>query len=310
MRLNISVSRDSNTPLHEQVAAQIVLSIGSGKPKPGDALPSLSELALRLGIHRNTIAQAYHDPILNLLVEKRHGKRLAVRPQRAQGGEPIDDLIDSFLVEARQCGCTLDQVFRKIQKRMLALPPDRVLVLSNDAGMRLLLPAELKQKFGCRVEAFAVEELISDPELMMGALVVSPPGHIPKIAGLLPPERPAIPITYSPADPHLDLIRCLDHSSLIALVSISGYFLKTARAVLAPAAGRRHSMREYLLSEDSEDDRYPRGIADLVFCDLAAQGAARRKFPGARVVVHRMISDQCMDQISSLLSSSRVSAAL
>ena len=291
------------------MAAQIVLSIGSGKLKPGDALPSLSELALRLGIHRNTIAQAYHDPILNLLIEKKHGKRLAVRPQRAQGGEPIDNLIDSFLVEARQYGCTLEQVFRKIQKRMLA-PPDRVLVLSNDAGMRLLLPTELKQKFGCRVEAFAVEELTADPELMMGALVVSPPGHIPKIAGLLPPERPAIPITYSPADPHLDLMRRLERPTLIALVSISGYFLKTARAVLASAAGRRHSMREYLLSADSEDVKDLQGIADLVFCDLAVQGAARRKFPGARVVVHRMISDQCMDQIGSLLSCSQVIAGL
>ena len=306
MGLNIRISKDSDTPLHEQLAAQIVLLIGSGKLKPGDELPSLSELALRLDIHRNTVAQAYHDPILNLLVEKKHGKRLTVRRRRAQGGEPIDNLIDSFLVEARQYGCTLEQVSRKIQQRMPAAPPDRVLVLSDDAGMRVLLPTELKQRFGCRVEAFAVEELTSDPELMIGALVVSPPGHIPKIAGLLSPERPAVPITYSSADPHLDLIRGLERPSLVALVSISEYFLKTARAVLAPAAGRRHSMREYLLSENEEDLQ---GIADLVFCDLAAHQAARRQFPRAKVVVHRMISDQCMDQIGRLLSCSQVNAA-
>ena len=305
MGLNIRISKEGNVPLHEQLAAQIVLLIGSGKLKPGDALPSSRELESWLGIHRNTVSQAYQDPILNLLVEKKHGKRLAVRHRRSQVGEPIDNLIDSFLVEARQRGYTLKELSRKLQQRMLSPPPERVLVLSDDAGMRVLLPIELKQRFGCPVEAHTVEELAADPELMIGALVVSPPGHIPKIAELLPPERPAIPITYSSADPHLDLIRCLERSSVIALVSISKYFLQTARAVLAPAAGRRHSMREYLLSENEDDLQ---GVANLVFCDLAAYRAARRQFTSARVIAHRMISDQCMDQIASLLSSSSVNA--
>ena len=114
---------------------------------------------------------------------------------------------------------------------------------SDDAGMRVLLSMELMQRLGCPVESHTVEQLASNPELVMGALVVSPPGHIPKIAGLLPPERLAVPITCSSADSHLDLIRGLDQSSLIALVSVSEYFLKTARAVLAPATGRHHSMR-------------------------------------------------------------------
>ncbi len=306
MGLNIRISKDSNVPLHEQLAAQIVLLIGSDKLKPGDALPSSRELESWLGIHRNTVVQAYQDPILNLLVEKKQGKRLSVRHQRPQGGEPIDDLVNSFLVKARQCGYTLEELSRKLQQRMLSPPPERVLVVSDDAGMRVLLPIELKQRFGCPVEACTVEELESDPELMIGALVVSPPGHIPKIAELLPPERPAIPITYSSADPHLDLIRRLERSSVIALVSISKYFLKTARAVLAPAAGRCHSMREYLLPENEEDLQ---GVADLVFCDLSAYRAARRQFTRARVVSHRMISDQCMDQIGSLLSCSSAKAA-
>ena len=305
MGLNIRISKDGNVPLHEQLAAQIVLLIGSGKLKPGDALPSSRELESWLGIHRNTVSQAYHDPILNLLVEKKHGKRLAVRRRRSQSGEPIDALIDSFLVEARQRGYTLEQVSQKIQQRMLAPPPERVIVVSDDAGMRVLLPIELNQRFGCPVEACTVAELASDPELMIGALVVSPAGHIPKIAGLLRPERPAVPITYSSADPHLDLIRGLERSSAIALVSVSEYFLKTARAVLTPAMGRRHSMREYLLSENEEDLQ---GVADLVFCDLAAYRAARRQFTSARVIAHRMISDQCMDQIGSLLSSSSLNA--
>ncbi len=251
MGLNIRISKDSSVPVYEQLSAQIVLLIGSGKLKPGDALPSVRDLELRLGIHRNTVLRAYQDLILNLLVEKRQGRRLFVRNrevERTPSGEPIDDLVNSFLAQAQQRGYTLRELYTKLRQRMRSAPPDRVLVLSDDAGMRVVLPIELKQGFGCGVEARRVDELASDPELMIGALVVTPPGHMPKIAGLLPPERPAVPITYSSADSHLHLIRGLERPSLIALVSISEYFLKTAGAVLAPATGKRHSIREHLLN--------------------------------------------------------------
>ena len=309
MGLNVHISKDSSVPVYEQLTAQIVLLIGSGKLEPGDALPSVRELETRLGIHRNTVLRAYQDLTLNLLVEKKQGRHLVVRRRdagRTQGGEPIDDLVNSFLVEAQRCGYTLKELYRKLQQRMFSAPPDRVLVLSDGSGMRLLLSMELKQRFGCPVEARPVEEPASDPELMIGALVVSPPGHIPKIAGLLPPDRPPVPITYSSAERHLHLIRGLERSSLIALVSVSRYFLKTARAVLAPAVGRRHSMREYLVSQNEED--LP-GVADLVFCDLAVYGAAKRRFRSATVIAHHMISDQCMDQIGSLLSYSSAKAS-
>jgi hypothetical protein len=90
------------------------------------------------------------------------------------------------------------------------------------------------------------------------------------------------------------------------LVSVSEYFLKTARALLAPAAGRVHSIREYLLP-GNEDDLG--GAADLVFCDVAAYPVTRRRFKKARVVVHRMISEQCLDRIGALLSPSKLKEA-
>jgi len=83
MSLNIRISKDSDVPLHEQVRAQIVLLIGSGKLKPGDVLPSIRELAMRLKIHRNTVVHAYEDLVLKLLVEKKQGSRLVVRHRKA-----------------------------------------------------------------------------------------------------------------------------------------------------------------------------------------------------------------------------------
>jgi len=54
-----------------------------------------------------------------------------------------------------------------------------------------------------------------------------------------------------------------------------------------------------MLSENEDDLG---GIADLIFCDVAAYRATRRQFKKARVVVHRMISDKCLDRVGEILS--------
>ena len=77
--MDIRISRESEVPVHEQLAAQIILSIGTGELKPGDPLPSVRALARRLKIHHNTVSQAYQDWVLQLLVVKRRGSRLVVR---------------------------------------------------------------------------------------------------------------------------------------------------------------------------------------------------------------------------------------
>ena len=84
MALEIQINREADVPIHEQVAAQIVLHIGSGALQPGDALPSVRALARRLGIHRNTVTQAYRDYVLNKLVVKRRGSQLVVRDPPCQ----------------------------------------------------------------------------------------------------------------------------------------------------------------------------------------------------------------------------------
>ena len=269
--MDIRISKGTEVPLHEQVAAQLVFLIGTGALKPGASLPSARALARRLGIHRNTINKAYSDLTLNQLAEKRAGKRLVVRasaPDTLPGPENLDELVNAAVVGARQRGYSLRQLHERLRERLVAAPPDHLLVLSDDAGMRMLLPKELKQRFKCRVDACAPSELLSNSEWTIGAVVVSPQGHLPRLRSVLPAGRPAVEIAYSPADEHLDAVRRLQTPSLIAIVSVSQYFLEMARAVLAPAVGRRHSMSCYLISGEKPDRP---GAADFVLC---AQGPA------------------------------------
>lgn len=299
--MDIRISKGTEVPVHEQLAAQLVFLIGTGALKPGASLPSARELARRLGVHRNTINRAYGDLVLNQLAEKRAGRRLVVRasaPENLPGPKDLDDLVNAAVVGARQRGYSLQQLLERLHERLVAAPPDHLLVLSDDAGMRMLLPNELGQRFNCRVEACAPEEVLSSPARTIGAVVVSPQGHIPRVRSVLPAGRPAVEIVYSPPDEHLEAVRRLQTPSLIAIVSVSQYFLAMARAVLAPVVGRRHSMSCYLMSGEKPDRP---GAADFVLCDSMTYPAIRARYRSAAVFVYRLISQACLDEISSVM---------
>ena len=79
-------------------------------------------------------------------------------------------------------GYSIQELSQRVSERLAEEPPDHVLVLSIDPGMRLLLQAEVESAVNCPVKACSPGELVADPGLALGALVVSPPGVLPTIA--------------------------------------------------------------------------------------------------------------------------------
>ena len=299
--LEIHINREADIAIHEQIAAQIVLHIGSGALLPGDALPSMRALARRLGIHRNTVTRAYGDAVLTKLVVKRRGSRFVVRdPKRskARTNNELDEFVDSAIRAARQHGYSPQQLIGHLRDHLLAEPPDHILLASNEAGMRVLMSAELSAQFDVPVHASSTVDLLANHDLMLGALLVTAPGNLPILEAMIPAERPAIPVIYSNAAEHLSRIQGLVHPSLIVVASISEYFLEMACSVLAPAAANLHSLRSVLISPT---EPVPLGSSDLVFCDTCAYSVARIFEPQAEVVRHQLISPACLDQIQSAL---------
>ena len=262
-------------------------------------------LERRLEIHRNTISLAFGDLVKKGLLVRHRGKRLVVRspeqPSDAAEAKDLDEIIDRTVRIARQHGYTIQQLRHRLRARLLAEPPDHILALSIDAGMRALFRMELTEAVGCRVETHTPDKLAENPGLAAGALVVSPPAHMPQVLSVLPRGHPVVGITYSQADAHVEMVRNLKNPSLIAVVSISQYFLKTARGVLAPAVGRKHSMREYLL-----ESKHPEtvGAADIMFCDSMIYRMMKAQTRRANAVAYQLISADCLARVSSELSES------
>ena len=113
----------------------------------------------------------------------------------------------------------------------------------------------------------------------------------------------AISITFSALDEHVKMIRQLRKPSTIAVVSISEAVLQTARGVLAPVVGQRHTIREYLLPAQSLGGLL---ATDLVLCDLIA----RRRVKARKLVQYRLVSPQCLKQLSSAINATRASGGV
>jgi DNA-binding transcriptional regulator YhcF (GntR family) len=305
--VEIRIDKKSEISVRQQLAEQIIFSIATEKLKPGQPLPSVRGLARRLKIHHNTVSQAYKDLAQRAWVVGRRGSRLIVRPpeERAQrtNGYDVDDLINATIRVARQQGCSLQELRERVRMRLLAEPPDHVLVVEEETGLRQLLQSEILAELGLNTASCSIAGLGAHPGLAIGALVVAGQYAIGEVDRLVPKSLPAIPLAFSTADEHLEVLRKLDRPSVIAVVSVSGVFLQTARSLLAPALVRRHVMSGFRFPLND-----PKAVlaADLVFADSIAHSRIKH----SRLLEYRLVAPGSLEYLRTAMKSYEIQLTL
>lgn len=99
----------SPTPLYAQISTRLRVAIAAGELCPGDALPSVRQLAAQLRINPATVVQAYRDLESEGLVATRHGAGtfvLDVTAQRREAERTSEArrLVREMLAEASRLG--------------------------------------------------------------------------------------------------------------------------------------------------------------------------------------------------------------
>lgn len=302
--MEFRIDKKSEVSVRQQLAEQIVFSIVTERLKPGEALPSVRELARRLKVHHNTVSQAYKDLARRAWLVGRRGRRVVVRergtPAAQAHGADLDDLINSTIRMARERGFTLQALSEFVKNRLMAQPPDRVLVVEQELGLRSLLQEEIRLALKRPIEGCAIADLASNPGLAIGALTVAGHYAIGDVVPLVPKSRPAIPLAFSVADEQLEVLRKLRQPSLIAVVSVSELLLKTARSLLAPEVGQRHTLREFLFPLE-----HPAALkaADLVFAD----SIVRPQIKHAKVIQYQLIQPSSLNYLVNAMKSYELS---
>ncbi len=69
----MSVSWNDNAPIYRQLKEKVVAMMLDGVLKPGDALPSVRQIAADFQLNPITVSRAYQELVDEELVEKRRG---------------------------------------------------------------------------------------------------------------------------------------------------------------------------------------------------------------------------------------------
>ncbi|HEY8122147.1 MAG TPA: PLP-dependent aminotransferase family protein [Myxococcota bacterium] len=76
-------------PVYRQIAAQIRAQVERGELEEGDRLPPIRELAVTLGVNRETVSSAYEELAAQGVVDAQVGRGTYVRGRRPRGFAPV-----------------------------------------------------------------------------------------------------------------------------------------------------------------------------------------------------------------------------
>ena len=112
----------SPTPLSDQIATRVRVAVAAGDLQPGDALPSVRQLARRLRVNPATVVQAYRELEQEGFVESRQGAGTyvrAVEAPRRKGArsKQAERLVLEMLKSAARLGLDREDLAAALKKQ-------------------------------------------------------------------------------------------------------------------------------------------------------------------------------------------------
>ncbi|MGA9771086.1 MAG: GntR family transcriptional regulator [Blastocatellia bacterium] len=295
--MRIWLSKNSEVPLREQLATQIMLGIVSGDLKPSQKLPSTRELAQRFHIHSNTVSAAYRDLAERGWVEFRKGSGIYVR-EKAQtavtGVELVlDQLISTLFQIAREKGYSLGEIQSRVKRWLETQPPDHFLVIEPDAELRSILIQEIKEATGFRVSGASFTDC-SSPDMFAGAAPVTMFAYEEKVRALLPPNASLTVLRLRSVPASLLAEERPSPDALVTVVSRWPEFLKWAHTILVAAAVDPDA----LSFRDARIPDWQKGLLSSALVITDALTAAHLP-KGCRTRVFRIVSDASIAELQN-----------
>ncbi len=157
------VSLPQGGPLYLQLKRVIEDAVASGAIRPGDALPSERDLALKAAVSRVTVRKAVQHLVRDGLLVQRHGSGTFVAPQPARVEQSLSQLT-SFTEDMARRGMEVRSVL--LDSGISHPSPEETMALGLSPGVRVARVARLRLCGGnpLAIERAAVSaDLLPDP---------------------------------------------------------------------------------------------------------------------------------------------------
>lgn len=120
--MTLRIDLKSPVPVYRQMVDGLRVLLVNGELKPGDQLPPVRRLAMDLGVHFNTVAEAYRT-LANegwLEIARRSGAKVISRkaPKRgqAEAAESFDQRLRGLAAEMMARGFSRESVVRELRR--------------------------------------------------------------------------------------------------------------------------------------------------------------------------------------------------
>ena len=113
----------SPTPIYDQIAGRVKVAVASGELRPGEALPSVRQLAARIRVNPATVVQAYRELETQGFVEMRQGagtyvKEVANDRRAKEQVEQAIRLVRGMVAEAGRLGIPTEVLVKALERTL------------------------------------------------------------------------------------------------------------------------------------------------------------------------------------------------
>jgi GntR family transcriptional regulator len=113
---------NSPVPAVRQIADNLRILLVEGQLKAGDELPSVRRVAMELGVHFNTVAEAYRQLVAEGWLDQKHGRGAIVidraAPPEAESGKFAEfrQRLRSLVAQMRSEGVPADRIANELRE--------------------------------------------------------------------------------------------------------------------------------------------------------------------------------------------------
>ena len=112
----------SGVPFYRQIVDQIRYGIASGHLLPGEQLPTVRDLAVRLEINPNTIRKAYSELEILGILDTQQGTGTFISHKEieitdSERDRMLGQICDELIARGQQYNLTLKEIFEHLQRR-------------------------------------------------------------------------------------------------------------------------------------------------------------------------------------------------
>jgi len=302
--MDFSIDRDLHIPIRQQLKGMIEYGIACGELVAGEKLPSVRDLALKVGVAPMTVSQVYQDLKNQGLIETLPGSGTRVadssqaRLATKSGRHSLNRRIDSLIDEGIALGVRASDLASLVQARVVS----RMSLGRRLSVVMLGLYAEATESYahfisarlgeGATVEPMTIDGIQRDPAARSRAssadLVITLVNRRYEVASMLPNTR-VIAIRFIPSAETRQALASIDPMSEVVVVSRIAEFLPIMKAGVQRFAPHVHRIRSANIDEPGIGDtlRQP----DVIVFATGAEAVLSSLRPGTIAIEYRHMPD-------------------